>query len=398
MMYLLFDDDKWIDFNPLTLTRPIANLRCGHFTVIEKWENYLQSRIYQYAFGYLAKKFHTAKDASVTNCWINARFLPNEELVNIILQLNEKIRLVTPEGDTIAWKGILSSEPWPEVQQKIQNFPTQVYAGRCTILKRITDIFRLNGSELSADFQWLKKNKPSKNAILDPYTRIYHPENIWLGENVVVRAAILNATAGPIILDDHVEVQEGVIITGAHSIGKNAVVNVGAKLRGDSTIGPFCKVGGEIANSVFLAYSNKAHDGFIGNSLIGEWCNLGADTNSSNLKNNYGAVKQYSYRTKSLETTGLQFCGLTLGDHSKSGINTMFNTGTVAGVCANIFGGGFPPTFIPSFSWGGSDGTIRYHFEKAIETINRMMQRRNESLSDVDILILKTIFESEQVS
>lgn len=398
MMYVLFDENKRIDFYPLTLTRPVANLRCGHFTILEKWENYLKQTIYQYVTGILAEKFHTASNASTPVCWINECFLPNEELVETILNLSEKTRLISPKEELIAWKGIAPSESWQAIQQSVSNFPTQVYHGKSTKLSRITDVFRLNGSELLADFQWLTKNKPSKSALSDPYTRVYCPENIWLGEQVVVRAATLNATSGPIILDDHAEIQEGAIVVGAHSIGKNAVVNIGAKLRGDSTIGPFCKVGGEITNSVFLSYSNKAHDGFIGNSVIGEWCNLGADTNNSNLKNNYGIVKQYSYRTKSLESTGLQFCGLTMGDHSKSGINTMFNTGTVVGVCANIFGGGFPPTFIPSFSWGGNERITQYRFEKALETANRMMERRNQSLSLAEELLLKAIFELEQAN
>ncbi|MCZ2356768.1 MAG: glucose-1-phosphate thymidylyltransferase [Bacteroidia bacterium] len=396
MKYLLFNDDKQIDFYPLTLTRPVFYLRCGHFTIIEKWKNYLQDSVYQYVSGFLKEKFHTAAMLDEAVCWINGRFFPNEILFQEIQTLPKEKRLITPEGETIAWKGISPEKNWVEVKNAVDNFPTQIFFGETTRLNHITDIFRLNKTALINDYQWLTKNKPSQQTINDPYTKIYSPENIWLGENVIIRAATLNASLGPIILDDNVEIQEGAIIAGAHSVGKNAVINMGAKLRGDSTIGPYCKVGGEIANSVFLAYSNKAHDGFIGNSLIGEWCNLGADTNNSNLKNNYETIKQYSYRTKRLESTGLQFCGLTVGDHSKSGINTMFNTGTVVGVSANIFGGGFPPTFIPSFSWGGSETLAQYRFEKAIEAANKMMQRRNQMLSVSDINILKTIFEAEQ--
>lgn len=182
------------------------------------------------------------------------------------------------------------------------------------------------------------------------------------------------------------------MLRGPVAVGAGAQIKMGAKIYGDTTIGPGCKVGGEITNSVFYANSNKAHDGYVGNSVIGEWCNLGADTNTSNLKNTYGEVSVYNYSIGANENTGLQFHGLIMGDHAKCGINTMFNTGTVAGVCSNIYGGGFPEKFIPDFSWGGSEGFVEFRFEKATEMIRNVYKRRKKELSETETAVLRHIF------
>src|SRR5258708_25642408 len=212
-------------------------------------------------------------------------------------------------------------------------------------------------------------------------------------EGEVIHTEVLKSEGGPIYLGKNSQVQEGAILRGPFSLGEGAIVNMGGKMRADTTVGPFCKIGGEVSNSVLFGYSNKAHDGFLGNSILGEWCNLGADTNTSNLKNNYDNVKLWSYTKKTFVDTGLPNCGLIMGDHSKSGINTMFNTGTVVGVSANVFGAGYPRNFIPSYSWGGAAGFVTYQFEKAIATAQRVMARRTISLSEVDREILKNVFD-----
>ncbi len=222
---------------------------------------------------------------------------------------------------------------------------------------------------------------------------VYAPENIFIEEGVYIRAAILNAENGPIYLGKNSIVQEGAIIRGAFAMGEGSHVNMGAKMRGDISLGPYCKVGGEVSNSVVFGYSNKAHDGFLGNSVLGEWCNLGADTNTSNLKNNYDSPKLWNHAYNDFEKTGIQFCGLMMGDHSKAGINTMFNTGTVVDVSTNIFGSGFPSNYIPSFAWGGGEQYEEYELPKALETAERVMARRNVPFTPMDKEILSHIFE-----
>ncbi len=252
------------------------------------------------------------------------------------------------------------------------------------------DIFVLNGGQIRADFTLfdMKHSQP----IDDKHTIVYNKENIFVEEGVKIRAAILNAESGPIFIGRNAEIQEGSVIKGPFALCEGAVINMGAKMRGDTTIGPYSKVGGEINNSVIFGYSNKAHDGFLGNSVIGEWCNLGADTNTSNLKNNYSNVKVWSYLFNDYIDSDRQFCGLMMGDHSKAGINTMFNTGTVVGVNANIFGGGFPPKFIPSYAWGGSEGFQRFEFDKAMQVASKVMERRNIMLENEDYEILKYVY------
>jgi UDP-N-acetylglucosamine diphosphorylase/glucosamine-1-phosphate N-acetyltransferase len=233
--------------------------------------------------------------------------------------------------------------------------------------------------------------------IQDKHTIVYGEENLFVEEGVTIHAAIINAENGPVYLGKNSIVQEGAIIRGTFALCEGAHLNMGAKMRGDTTVGPFSKVGGEVSTSVLFGYSNKAHDGFLGCSVLGEWCNLGADTNTSNLKNNYEPVKLWNHVSQEFESTGLQFCGLMMGDHSKCSINTMFNTGTVVDVCANVFGEGFPRNYIPSFSWGGgSAGMTTYRLDKAVETATRVLGRRNVVLDEMEALLLKSVFEMTQ--
>jgi UDP-N-acetylglucosamine diphosphorylase/glucosamine-1-phosphate N-acetyltransferase len=273
----------------------------------------------------------------------------------------------------------------------VQN--TIEYENAFTIIDFPWKIFRENAAQLKIDFKLITHGRKSF-PITDKFTAVYGEENIFVEEGVTILAAVLNAQSGPIYLGKNSIVQEGVVIRGSFALCEHAQINMGAKLRGDTTVGPHCKVGGEVSNSVFFGNTNKAHDGYLGNSVLGEWCNLGAGTNASNLKNNYETVKLWSHADNDFKNTGLQFCGLMMGDHSKTGIAARFNTGTVVDVCANIFGGGLQPTYIPSFAWGGADGFTTYKIEKAFETINKVMSRRNADFSEDDQDILLHLFKT----
>lgn len=385
MNLILFDDPTLrTDLLPLTYTRPVAGMRVGILTLAEKWERHLGQRPSYLTPEYLAAKFpaHTTGD----NLFINGALCPDPLLVDAVQQLKL--------GEALAQAGrilaVRTDEPdLPEViPGRVHHYPHVI-----SLIDRPWKIFQLNGAQIRADFELLTRNRES-SPIRDPHTRVYQEKNIFLEEGVVLHAAILNADNGPIYLGKNAQVQEGAIIRGPFALGEESVINMGGKMRADTSIGPFSKVGGEISNCVVFGYSNKAHDGFLGNSVLGEWCNLGADTNTSNLKNNYDNVKVWSYSTKTLQNIGSPSCGVIMGDHSKSGINTMFNTGTVVGVSSNIFGAGLMPKFIPSFRWGGTEGFATYRFEEAIATAQRVLSRRNLALTSVDIDILKTIFHA----
>ena len=253
------------------------------------------------------------------------------------------------------------------------------------------DIFSKNGAAIKADFDLITKNRTS--APIPEKTVAFNSEAIFIEEGAKLPLCVLNATDGPIYIGKNAEIMEGSMVRGPFALCEESTLKMGTKIYGSTTVGPHSKVGGEVNNSVFFGYSNKGHDGFLGNSVIGEWCNLGADTNNSNLKNNYAEVRLWSYETENFAKTGLQFCGLMMGDHSKCGINTMFNTGTVVGVSANIFGSGFPRNFIPSFSWGGAKGFTTYLTSKAFEVAKVVMLRRGIELSEQESAILEHVFE-----
>src|SRR5260221_139751 len=384
-MNLILFDDPGVRSNlvPLAFTRPIAEMRVGILTITEKWEQHFKIKPSYSTQSYLSKKFQ--KNTSSDNLWINGAVCPDEKLVVEIKKLkigdaiykNSKVVALRTDDDEL-----------PEViLGKVTEYPDEM-----VLIDQLWKIFQHNGNQIRLDFKLIAANRKSAS-IKDPHTRIYNESNIFLEEGVVLHAAILNAENGPIYLGKNSQVQEGSIIRGPFALGEGSIVTMGGKMRGDNTIGPHCKVGGEVSNSVLFGYSNKAHDGFLGNSVLGEWCNLGADTNTSNLKNNYENVKLWSYAKNGFVDIGQPNCGLIMGDHSKSGINTMFNTGTVVGVSSNIFGASYPRNFIPSFQWGGASGFVTYQFEKAIETASRAMARRNIVLDEVEKEILKNVFE-----
>ncbi len=382
---LLFDDPAIRGaLLPFTFTRPVADIRIGILKISEKWAKRTQKVVSFLTQEYLAGKFRRVEGPSLA---VNGAWLPDEKSVELLRSLKEnqslyfeKTLIATYIGET---EKNLSGAREKEIVQ-MDEAPN--------LLLHTWHIFQFNGAEIQKDFDLITKGRKSAK-ITDPHTKTYAPENIFIEEGAQIRAAILNAENGPIYIAANTEIQEGAVIRGPFALCEHSTVNMGAKLRGDTTVGPHCKVGGEISNSVIFGYSNKGHEGFLGNSVIGEWCNLGADTNTSNLKNNYAPVKLWDYIKGGFANTGLQFCGLMMGDHSKCGINTMFNTGTVIGVGANIFGDGYPRNFIPSFAWGGAAGFSTFQFQKFEETAKAVMGRRKVDWTVDEKEILQHIFD-----
>lgn len=384
-MNLILFDNPTIRQNllPFTFTRPVAGIRVGILTIAEKWEKVLGLKASYSTETYLSKKFplHHQSD----NLWINGAVCPNALLIKSIKELKP--------GDAISYNQIILAIRTPEDEiPEIIKGVTHEITQPVTLIDQVWKIYQKNGAEIREDFALLTKGRTSE-VIQDPFTRIYNANQVFLEEGVQIKAALLNAENGPIYLGKNSVVHEGALLRGPFALCENSHVNMGAKVRGDSTVGPHSKIGGEVSNSVIFGYSNKSHDGFLGNSVIGEWCNIGADTNTSNLKNNYENIKLWNYAKGGFKDTGLMFCGLMFGDHSKCGINTMFNSGTVVGVNASIFGDGYPRNFIPSFAWGGAAGFTTYKLDKALETAGKAMARRNLELTEIDKEIFKTVFD-----
>ena len=386
MNYILFDDATWHNLLPLTFTKPVSEIRIGILTITQKWEKYLNTKCSFQTQEYFNQKYPVSLSNDVV--FINGKICPTPDLVNQInaLQINTGLK----SGETlIAYRSNSNS---PLVINTIIASATET-STTSIVVNNVWDIFSKNGDAIKQDFELITKGRTSQ-VVSSSNTVIGDVKDIFLEEGAVVEAAILNTKSGPIYIGKDAEIMEGSVVRGPFALCEHSALKLSTKVYGPTTIGPHSKVGGEVNNSVVFGYSNKAHDGFLGNSVIGEWCNLGADTNNSNLKNNYGNVKLYNYAQQKMIDTGLQFCGLIMGDHSKCGINTMFNTGTVVGVGANIFGGGFPPTHIPSFSWGGAEAMEVYKFDKMIETANRVYARRSISMSAEEKQILQTVFNS----
>lgn len=378
MNYILFDGPSRNNLLPLTYTRPVAEIRVGVLTIREKWETFLHSTITTITEDYLSDKFPMVEFDE--NIFINASFLPNPELVKLISNLKPN-QSINSGDNLIAFYSNQSQEEIDLDTFKKINFTTPLLQITC-----LTDIFKINSLAIKADYDLITNNRVSSK--ISSTNNLIHPENIFIEDGVSMEFVTLNATDGPIYIAKDCEIMEGSLIRGPFALCENSILKLGSKIYGGTTIGPYCKIGGEVTNSVVFGYSNKGHDGYLGNSLIGEWCNLGADTNTSNLKNNYADVKIWDYENDKFSSTGEQFCGLIMGDHSKSAINTMFNTGTVVGVCSNVFGSGFPRNFIPSFSWGGNKGFTDYKIEKVFEVNDKVMNRRNCIFSDIDKEIL----------
>jgi UDP-N-acetylglucosamine diphosphorylase/glucosamine-1-phosphate N-acetyltransferase len=391
--YLLFDPkEQRQNLLPFTFTRPVGNLRIGILTINEKWEKYLpECPIGFKTASYLSEKFHG--NFSVNSILINGSICPNPALI-------EEIKKLKSPGDALVWGNQMLAVYLEPAQ--IENFEENISQYNCietssTDILQINysyDLFSKNGEALQKDFDLITKGRKSQP--IPEGNQYVAAENIFIEEGAKVQFSILNASTGPIYIGKNAEIMEGCKIRGPFAMCEDSGLKMDAKIYGATTLGPHCKVGGEVNNVIFYAYSNKGHDGFVGNAVIGEWVNMGADTNNSNLKNTYDEVKLWSYSTEKFEKTGLTFCGLMMADHAKCGINTMFNTGTVVGVGANIFGAGFPRNFIPSFSWGGAQGFDTFALNKFYKTAEAMCKRRNVAFTEVDKEIYKTIFEQSK--
>ncbi|MBT3210303.1 MAG: glucose-1-phosphate thymidylyltransferase [Bacteroidetes bacterium] len=389
MNYLLFDDQSWEQLLPLTFTRPVAEIRIGILTIREKWNLYLNTQCSFLTKDYLKTKY--AAKVAENNILINGSILPETKLVEKISELEKNQALIKDNIIVAVNVGEFSNF---NLENNFENFSKINYEYEISKINFTYEIFKKNGEAIQNDFELLTKNRKSQK--LSKTNNILAAENIFLENGAKVEFATLNASSGPIYIGKDAKIMEGSIVRGPFALCEKSTLKMAAKIYGPTTIGPASKVGGEVNNSVFFGNANKAHDGFLGNSVIGEWCNLGADTNNSNLKNNYAEVRLWNYPEERFAGTGLTFCGLIMGDHSKCGINTMFNTGTVVGVYANIFGSGFPRNFIPSFAWGGPQGLKTYKKTAAFYVAKIVMNRRGKTFDQIEKDILSTVFEKTE--
>lgn len=383
---VLFDDPiVKVDLLPFTYTRPIAEIRCGILTLTEKWR-YALPGAYSYLTDlYLQGKYPTR--AGADTLYVNGSLIPTDGLLEAIRSLGTNEALYTPGEQLLALRTDADWKPGYPPERYVH----RVFEKKTIQVLRKWHINQLNGPEIVSDLERMKPHT-AYLPLSDPFSPCYHPERIFIEAGTVIRASVLNATDGPIYIGKNAVVQEGSCIQGPFALCEGAVLAQGTKIRPNTTIGPYCKVGGEVSNAVFFGFSNKGHDGYLGNSVIGEWCNLGANTNNSNLKNDYTPVKLFSYATGELESTGEKNCGLYMADYSKSGINTMFNTGTVVGVHANVFGAGFQEKFVPSFSWGGkAEGYNTYRLDKAMLVAGKTVESKNRIFTEHDRGILNEI-------
>ncbi len=380
---LLFDEAKVRQsLLPFTFTRPVGAMRCGILTIAEKWQHHFDKPVGYSTQDYLSSKF--TGQLTEETLVMDGSLFPSAELLAKLKELKKGEVLYHND------KPFAAIGSWPN-----ESNGTKIQLENVDSLQQKWEIFTKNGEQIQADYDLLTKGRTSVE--LNNTNMLIGKENIFVEEGAEVNGAILNASTGPIYIGRNAEIMEGSVVRGPLALCEGAALKLGTKIYGATTIGPKCKAGGEVNNSVLYAHSNKGHDGFLGNSVLGEWCNIGADTNTSNLKNNYAEVRLWDYSEGSFAKTGQQFCGLMMGDHSKCGINTMFNTGTVVGVSANIFGAGFPRNFIPSFTWGGASGFTTYRIDKAFETAEKVMPRRGLELNNTEKAILQHVFnETEQ--
>lgn len=387
---ILFDDDNWQGLLPLTYTKPICELRIGILTIREKWEKRLGLKASFITQDFLSEKYPIV--IGDDNIIINSTILPNDDLVQLInnLEPNEALieddELIAARLNKDQLQSLTEDQPIEELNGK----DVKKYGDIVNQIIRPYDLFSNNGDEIIKDYDLITSGRTS--ITLSDTNRVLNFDQVFIEDGAEIEFAILNASSGPIYIGKNCKVMEGAIIRGPFAMSDHSRVKMGAKIYEATTLGPHCKVGGEVKNSILTGYSSKGHEGYLGNSVLGEWCNLGADTNTSNLKNNYDRIKVWNYASDNFQKSGLQFCGLIMGDHTKCGINTMFNTGTVIGVSANIYGSGYPRNFVPSYAWGGARGFMTYQTKKAIDTARRVMARRGKNLSEIDKKILMHIF------
>lgn len=382
MNYILYDGSVRTALLPFTFTRPVADLRIGILTIREKWEKYLGTTTTTITEDYLSEKFPMVELEQ--NIMINASFCPSASLVEKIDFL-KPMQAIVKEDEIIAFFTTNDQEEVDFDEYELIDFNEELLR-----IEHSWDLFEKNDEAIRSDFELITEDRVSEP--IPSTVQVLGAENVFIEEGAVLNFCILNATTGPIYIGKDAEIMEGSVVRGPFALGEHAQLKLGTKIYGATTVGPHCRVGGEVNNSILFGYSNKGHDGFLGNAVLGEWCNIGADSNNSNLKNNYESVKLWDYEAERFVNTGLQFCGLMMGDHSKCGINTMFNTGTVVGVSANVFGAGFPRNYIPNFAWGGAQGVQAYLPKKAFETAKIVMARRKVDFTEEDEKILTHIF------
>tara|TARA_R100001143_G_scaffold63605_1_gene73847 strand:+ start:76967 stop:78184 length:1218 start_codon:yes stop_codon:yes gene_type:complete len=395
-----FEDHFLENFHPLTLTRPLFDLRVGILTLGEKWMHALgksQENTKGVLRGHLKGVFEEVPipDSNQAVLWINPRFIPNPDLINKINELNPSEGIFVDKQLAVALVQSDTHKKWIESGYKKEDLKTiQHFDGEVLVIKNSWELFQLNSSEIKKDIKLLKVSAVNDSEKY-PNALLINKEQIFIEQGAIIEpGALLYAEKGPIYIGKNARIMANSVVRGPSAICDGSVVKMGAKIYEETTIGPVCKVGGEISNVIFHSYSNKAHDGYVGNSVFGQWCNLGADTNTSNLKNNYSNVKVIEWKTKKEYDTGQQFIGTIMGDHSKTGINSMLNTGTICGTCCNLFSDSYPPKFVPSFSWVSGNNIVPYHFEKAIEAMEKMMQRRDIPLTPAYKRMMKAIFQS----
>lgn len=395
-----FEDDFLENFHPLTLTRPVYDLRVGILTLGEKWlhslnktDQPIKGTLRNHLKGVFAE--FTLSETHEQALWINPRFIPSESMAHSVLSLGENEGIVSDDQLIAARITYDIHQKWSQLGIELSDISTSTLeSDDLVILKNSWELFQINGDQIRRDINLLKKNFEKTDQSY-PHAVFTNPDDIFIEKEAVIEpGAMLLANKGPIYVGKNATIMANSIIRGPSAICEKSVVKMGAKIYEDTTIGPVCKVGGEIANTIFHSYSNKAHDGYVGNSVFGQWCNLGADTNTSNLKNNYSTVKVVDWKTQKEFDTGQQFIGTIMGDHSKTGINSMMNTGTLCGVCCNLFSDKYPPKFVPSFSWVSGSDIVPYHFEKAVEAMERMMQRRSVQLTSSYYNMMKALFQS----
>lgn len=400
---ITFFEDKFLkNFYPLTLTRPIYDLRVGILTLSEKWIQELGFNSETEPTGLqrenLKRLFSEPPtlDPPGTCYWINPRVFPDKAVAHQVKSLSVNSVLIDGQTLIAAHLSGESHNEWLSNGINRSGLDEKVYPDSYKVLESIWQIFQFNGDEIVNDLDRMKHKTvvdtaDYKHAVLVDNFPIYVEDDA-----VIEPGAVLYAEEGPIYIGKGARVMANAVVRGPAAICRESVVKMGAKIYKDTTIGPVCKVGGEVSNVVFHSYSNKAHDGYAGNSVFGQWCNLGADTNTSNLKNNYSTVRFRNWESGEEVDTGQQFIGTIMGDHSKTGINAMLNTGTLCGVCCNLFSDGYPPKYVPSFSWVSGKDLVSYHFEKAVEAMEKMMQRRDVELTPAYKKMMRSIFESSQ--
>ena len=387
MNYILFGAQSRPHLLPFTFIRPLADIRVGMLTIREKWEKHLGAATSTLTEPYLSEKFPLVKKED--NVLINGSVFPNTRLVKEISKLKPNQTLIS--GEVLIAHRLRSKDIDNLDMELLEAVTPMETSGDIKKLSRLWEILSLNGPALLDDFELLTKGRKSQP--IPAHVRVQAPENIFIEEGARVEMVTINASEGPVYIGKNAHIMDGALLRGPLAVCEGAVVKMGARIYANSVIGPYSKIGGEMIESVVFGYSNKVHDGFLGHSVIGEWCNLGAGTNASNLKNNYELVRLWDYEEESFVSTGLQFCGTFMGDHSKCGINTMFNTGTVVGVNAQVFGSGFMRNFIPSFTWGSVAGTSQVDIEKAIQVARRVFARRGMNFDEADARVLKHVFD-----